>query len=103
MYNYNKTKVSPYDPAKLLIQSLFGSEDDVVSTCGQKFEEIVSFDDIVHFIDDENIVTYVDFDRGISFYPETPTNIRRIKRELIYISISCEKTKCIPHSQQRST
>ena len=35
----------------------------------------VSFDDIVHFIDEEDIVTYEDFDCGITFYPETATKI----------------------------
>ena len=33
----------------------------------------VSFDDIVHFIDEEKIVTYVDFDCVIAYHPETPT------------------------------
>ena len=30
-------------------------------------KKTVSFDDIVHFIDEENMVTYVDFDCGITF------------------------------------
>ena len=93
MYNYNKTQVSPYDPAKLLIQSIFCSKDDVVSNCCQKFEKIASSDDIVHFIDEENIATYVDFDSGISFYPETPTKIRPFKREPKCFSRSDEKPK----------
>ena len=56
----------------------------------------VSFDDVVHFIDEENMVTYVDFDSGITFFPETPTKIRQINRERNYISKSCEKPQCIP-------
>ena len=71
------------------------SEDE-----SQIFKETVSFDDIVHFIDEENIVTHVDFDCGIIFYPETPTKIRQIKREQNYISRSCEKPKCTRGSNQ---
>ena len=28
--------------------------------------------EVVHFIDEENMVTYVDCDCGITFFPETP-------------------------------
>ena len=44
----------------------------------------VSFDDNVHFIDDKNIVTYVDLDCGFNFYSETPTKIRQITRKRNY-------------------
>ena len=54
-------------------------------------QKTVSFDDVVHFIDKENIVTYVDFDCGITFLPKTPTEIKQINRERNYISRSCEK------------
>ena len=81
MCSYNKTQVSPHDPTKLAIHSILRLEDDLISNCGQCFKKNVSFDDIVHFIDEENIVTYVDFDSVITFYPETPTKIRQIKRE----------------------
>ena len=95
MLSYNKTKVSPYDPTKLAIHSILRPEDDVISNCGQNFKKTVSFVDIVHFIDGEDIVTYEDFDCGITFYPETPTNIRQINREQNYISRSCEKSMYI--------
>ena len=62
----------------------------------------ISFDDIVHFIDEANIVTYVDFDCGITFYPETPTKIRQINREQNYTSRSSENPKCIPGSNQQN-
>ena len=61
---------------------------------------ILSVDDIVHFIDEENMVTYVDFDCGITFYPETSTKSRQIKREQNYISRLCEKPKCILGNNQ---
>ena len=54
----------------------------------------------MHFIDEENIVTYVDFDCGNTFFPETPTKIRQINRERTYISRSCEKPQWIPSNDQ---
>ena len=77
MYNYNKSGLSPYDPTKLAFHSILRPEDDLISNCGPNVEKTVSFDDVVHFIDDENIVTYVDFDCGITFLPETPTKSHR--------------------------
>ena len=100
MCSYNKTQVSPHDPTKLAILSILRPEDDFISNCGQIFKKTVSFDDIVHFIDEEDIVTYVDFDYGITFYPETPTKIRQYKREQNYISRSCEKPKCVRDNNQ---
>ena len=102
MCSYNETQVSAYDPTKLAIHSILRPEDDLISNCGQNFKMTVSFDGIVHFIDEDNIVTYVDFPFGFTFYPETPTNIRQINRERNYISRSCEKPKCIPSDDQRN-
>ena len=90
MYNYNKSVLSPYDPTKLAIHSILRPEDDLISNCGPNLKKTVSFDDVVHFIDEENVVSYVDFDCGITFFPESPTKIRQIKRERNYISRSCE-------------
>ena len=67
-----------------------------------RISEKLSFYDIVHFIDEENIVTYEDLDCGITFYPETPTKITRIDRERNYISRSCEKPTWIPSNDQHS-
>ena len=102
MYSYNKTQVSPYDPTKLAIHSILRPEDDLLSNCGQKFKKPVSFDDIEHFIDDENIVTYEDFVSVITFYPVTPTKVRQTNRERNYISRSCEKPKCNPSNDQHN-
>ena len=68
-----KPKSLFYDPTKLAIHSILRPKDDLLLNCGQNFKKTVSFDGIVHFIDEENIVTYVDFHCGITFYPETPT------------------------------
>ena len=54
----------------------------------------------MHFIDEEDIVIYVDFDCGINFFRETPTKIRQINRERNYISRSCEKPQCIASNNQ---
>ena len=59
MCSYKETQVSPYEPTKLAIHTLLRPEDDLISNCGQSFKKTVSIDDIVHFIDKENIVTYV--------------------------------------------
>ena len=68
---------SPYDPTKLAIPSILRPEDSLISNCSQNFKKTVAFDDIVHFIDEEDIVTYEDFDCGITFYPETATKSER--------------------------
>ena len=102
MCSYNKTQVSLYDPTKLSIHSVLRPVDDLISNCGQIFKTTVSFDDIVHFIDEEDIVTYEDFDCGITFYPETPTKVRQINRERNYISRSCEKSKLIPSNDRHN-
>ena len=102
MYNYNKSVLSPYDPTKLAIHSILRPEDDLISKCGPNMKKTVSFDDVVHFIDEENMVIYVDFDCGITFFPETPTKIRHIIRERNLIFRSCKKPQCI-HSNDLHT
>ena len=102
MCNYNKTQVSAYDPTKLAIHSTLRPEDNLISNCGQNIKQTVSFDDIVQLIDEENNVTYVDFDCGITLYLETPTTISPINRKGTYISRTCEKPKCIPSNDQHN-
>ena len=102
MCSYNKTQVSPHDPTKLAIHSILRPEDHFISNCGQNFRKTVSVDDIVHFIDEEHIVTYEDFDCGITFYPETPIKIREINRERNYLSRFFEKSKCIPSNDRHN-
>ena len=100
MYNYNKTQDSPYDPTKLAIHSILRLEADLLSNCCYTFEKTVSFDDIVQLIYEENIVTYVGFDCGITFYPEAPTKVAQINIERRNNSRSCEKSRCIPSNDQ---
>ena len=102
MYNYNKSVLSPYNPTKLAIHSILRPEDDLISNCGPNVKKTVTFDDVVHFIDEKNMVTYVDFDCGITFLSETPTTNRQINRERNYISRSCEKPQCIPSNDQHT-
>ena len=102
MYNYNKSVLSTYDPTKLAVHSFLRPEDDLISICGPNFKTTVSFDDVVHFIDEENMVTDVDFDCGITFLPEIPTKFKQINRERNYISRSCEKHQCIPSNDQHN-
>ena len=100
MCSYNKTQVSPYDPTKLAIHSILRPEGDLISNCSQIFEKTVPFKDIVHFIDEVDIVTYEDFDCAITFYSETPTKLKQINRERNYNSRSCEKSKCTPSNDR---
>ena len=102
MYNYNKSVLSPCDPTKLAIHSILRPEDDLISNCGPNLKQTVPSNDVVHFIDEENMVTYVDFDCGITFFPEPPTKIRHINRERNYISRSCKKPQCIPSNDQHT-
>ena len=102
MYNYNKSVLSPYDPTKLAIHFILRPEDDLISNCGPNVIKIVSFDDVVHFIDEKNMVSYVDFDCGTTIFPETPTKIKQINRGRNYISRSCEKPQCIPSNDQHT-
>ena len=102
MYNYIKSVLSPYDPRKLAIHSILRPEDDLISNIDPNLKKTVPFDDVVDFIDEENMVTDVDFDCGITFFPETPTKVRQIKRERNYISRSCEKPQCIPSNHQHT-
>ena len=65
-------------------------------------KKTVSFEDIVRFIDEENISIYVALDCGITFYLEPPTKNRQFNWERNYISRSCEKPKCIPSNHQHN-
>ena len=102
MYKYNKSVLSPHDPTNLANLSIFRPEDDLISNCGPNLKNTVSFDDVVHFVNEQNMVTCVDFDCGITFYTETPTKIRQINRERNYISRSSEKPQCIPSNDQHT-
>ena len=102
MCSYNKTRVSPYDPTNLAILSVLRREDDLISNCAQNFRNTVSFDDIVHLIDEEDIVTYEDFDCEITFHTETLKKIREINRKRNYIARSCEISQCIPSNDQHN-
>ena len=77
MCSYNKTQVSPYDLTRLAIHFILRPEDDLISNCGPNVKKTISFDDVVHLIDEEIILTYVDFDCGTTFLPETATKTDR--------------------------
>ena len=95
MFNYNKSVLSPFDPTKLAIHSFFRPGDDLISNCSSNMKKNVSFNDVVHFLDEENMVAFVDFDCGITFLHGTPTKTRQINRERKCICMYCEKPECI--------
>ena len=103
MYNYNKSVLPPYDPTKLAIHSILRPEDDLISNCGPNVKKTVSSDAVVHFIDEENLVSYLDFGWGVTFFPETPTKTRQINRKRNYISRSHEKPQYIPSNDQHTS
>ena len=102
MLNYNNSVLSLYDPTKLAFHSILRLEEDLVSNCGPKVKKTVSFDDVVHFIDEENMVTFVDFHCGNTFLPGIPTKFRQVDRERNHLSRSCEKPQCIPTNNQHT-
>ena len=96
MYKYNKSRLSPYDPTKLAIHSILRPQDDLISNCGPNVKKTVSFVDVVHFIDEENIVTYVDFGCGITFLPETPTKSDRSTENGIFFPDPVKNPSALP-------
>ena len=102
MYNYKKSVLSPYDPSKLGIHSILRPEEDLISNCGPNLKKTASSDDVVNFVDEKNMVTDVDFEFGITFFPETSTEIGQFNREWNNISRSCEKNQCIPNNDQHT-
>ena len=102
MYNYNKSVLSTYDPPMLAIHSYLRAEVDLISNFGPNVKRTVSLDGVVHFIHEEIMVTFVDFECGITFLSETPTKIRQINREWKNFSRSCEKPQCNPRNDQHN-
>ena len=100
--NYNETQHSPYVPTKNANYSILRPEADLISNCALILKKTVCLDDIWNFIDEENFVTLVDFDCGITFYHEAPTEIGQINREGKNYSRSCEKPKCISSNDQHN-
>ena len=62
MYNYIEAQDSLYDTTKLAIHSFLRTEFDFITNCDHNFKKTVTLDDILQFMDEENIVTDQDFD-----------------------------------------
>ena len=86
IYTYNKTQDSPYDPTKLAYHSILRPEAHLISKCSHTSKNMVSSDYIAHFIGEENIVTYIYFDCGITSYPEALTKVGQTNEERKTIS-----------------
>ena len=102
MYNYNKYVLSTYDATRLDIHSILRPKDDLISNCGPNVKKTVSFHDVLHFIDEKNLVTHVNFDYCITFLNDTRKKIRQIIRERNYTYRSCEKPQYIPSNDQHT-
>ena len=90
-FNYKSTQTSLYDSTELAIHSLLPPEFDVIPNCGDNFKKTVSFNDMVHLIDEENTVTKGDPDSGKTFHPEY-VNWKRRKIEELVINPRLPKT-----------
>ena len=96
MYRCKDTHDSPYHLTKLAIYSFLRPEAVSMSKYGQISYEMVYFDDIVHFIDEDNNVTFVDFDCGSTFNIEAATKVRQTFPD----PVKSEEFKCIPNNDQ---
>ena len=67
-FNYSATQYLFYDPTKLAIRFILRKEVDFLSSQGDNFNKTVSFDDTLHFVDDQNVLTYVDSECCLTFY-----------------------------------
>ena len=92
----NKTQVSPCDPIKLATHSTLRPKDDLISNCGQNFNKTISFDNILNFIDEENIVTSVDIGCGIFFYTGTPKKSDRSTEDGFIFPVTVENPSAFP-------
>ena len=75
VYSYNKIQGSLCDPTKPAISSNLRRELDLMSNYGENFNNTVSFEDMVHFINEENIVTFVGLICGITIYTGALTKL----------------------------
>ena len=48
------------------------------------------------------VVSYADFDCGVTSYPEARKKVRQTKRERTNLSRSCEQPNCIPSNDQEN-
>ena len=87
---------------KFAIYSILRQELDPTSDFGHTVKRTVSFDNILHVIDEKNKVTFVDFDCGITFCTAAPTEVGHINRERNNLPRSCEKPMCIPNKDLRN-
>ena len=70
MLSYKSAADSLFDPTKLTNHSFLRPEVHVMSNCSYIFKKLVTSDNTVCFIVDNNVVSYVKFDCGISLHLE---------------------------------
>ena len=68
---------------------------DVLPYCGYDFRETASVDEMVHFNDEENIVTHVHFHCGKPFSNEAAIKVSHINLEFKNITTSCKNSTSI--------
>ena len=70
MLSYKSAADSVFDPKKLTSHSFLRPEVHVMSNCSYNFKKLVTSDNTVCFIDDNNILSYLKFDCGIPLHLE---------------------------------
>ena len=70
-----------YVTIKLVIDSFPLLQVDCMWNCDNNCEVKVDFDNMVHFINGELIVNFVDFDFGVNWYSEAPVKTGHTNRE----------------------
>ena len=85
-FSYKSDSDALHHPKKLKNHSVLRPEVDFISIFGNNFKNAILSHDMVHIIDEQNIVTYVVSHCGTTWYTEAP-----IKK-----NIAIRKGKIIP-------
>ena len=94
MFKQSTTGYSLYDPKDLTIYAVWCPEVIPISICWKCFKKTVILMTWCHSIEDENIVTYVDFDFSPNFQPKTVNWIGKVLKKF------GKSQKCVPSNDK---
>ena len=98
IFNINSAKDYAFDPTELAIHSILRHEVNFIPNCGCIFNKTVPFDNMVCFIDEDNLMSYVSLVFGKNLHPEASrknihmnqkwtTNTITKKKRLVYAKL----------------